>query len=111
MPELSGRTSFCSRARIRRRVRPIRNKRTRRTSGRILIGRVVSGVSMGLMDRPIVLCISAAAVLWLSARAGIWLREKRPKFAEREREDLVVVLGAALTLLGLVIGFSFSMAV
>jgi hypothetical protein len=50
------------------------------------------------------------AVLWLSAEAGIYLRGRgnpRPD----ERQDLSVILTATLTLLGLVIGFSFSMAV
>lgn len=48
-------------------------------------------------------------VLWLAARLGIWLGRKRG-LEEAEREDFAVVQTATLTLLGLIIGFSFSMA-
>jgi hypothetical protein len=48
---------------------------------------------------------------WLSAQTGAYLRRKRRILGEAEREDLGVILAAALTLLGLIIGFSFSMAV
>jgi hypothetical protein len=50
------------------------------------------------------------AVLWLSAETGIYLR-RRHDLRQDEREDLSVILTATLTLLGLVVGFSFSMAV
>jgi hypothetical protein len=43
---------------------------------------------------------------WLADWSRVWIRPLR----EREREDLGVVLSAALTLLGLLIAFSFSMA-
>ena len=49
------------------------------------------------------------AVLWLAAQFGIWLGRKRG-LQEAEREDFAVVEAATLTLLGLIIGFSFSMA-
>ncbi len=39
------------------------------------------------------------------------MRNKLGKLAEDEREDFAVVLAASLTLLGLIIGFSFSMAI
>jgi hypothetical protein len=54
------------------------------------------------------LCLLA---LWLSAQTGAYLRRSRRNLGEAEREDLGVILAAALTLLGLIIGFSFSMAV
>jgi len=50
-------------------------------------------------------------ILWISAQAGAFLRRKRGAPDEDERQDLGVVLAASLTLLGLVIGFTFSMAV
>jgi len=49
------------------------------------------------------------AVLWLAAQFGIWLGRKRG-LQETEREDFAVVQTATLTLLGLIIGFTFSMA-
>ena len=49
-------------------------------------------------------------VLWLSAQIGASLRKRRA-LREDEREDFGVVQTATLTLLGLIIGFSFSMAV
>ena len=49
-------------------------------------------------------------VLWLSAEIGASLRKRRA-LKEDEREDFGVVQAATLTLLGLIIGFSFSMAV
>jgi hypothetical protein len=48
--------------------------------------------------------------LWLSARIGGSLRRRR-SLEEDVRDDFGVILAATLTLLGLIIGFSFSMAV
>jgi hypothetical protein len=48
---------------------------------------------------------------WLSAQIGVWLRRRWPQMEEAVHKDLDVVLGAVLTLLGLIIGFSFSMAI
>ena len=48
--------------------------------------------------------------MWLSAQIGASLRRRRP-LKEEERDDFGVVQAATLTLLGLIIGFSFSMAV
>jgi hypothetical protein len=47
---------------------------------------------------------------WLSAFFGDICR-KRGLLKEEDREDLGVIQGAALTLLGLLIGFTFSMAI
>jgi hypothetical protein len=44
-------------------------------------------------------------------RQGDAIRRRYLPFKERERDDLTVVIGAMLTLLGLLIGFAFSMAV
>jgi hypothetical protein len=49
-------------------------------------------------------------LLWLSALMGAFVRRKR-NLKEDEYEDFNVVVAATLTLLGLIIGFSFSMAV
>jgi hypothetical protein len=64
---------------------------------------------MNLTDYPRYFFALSAIVLWLSARTGIHLRRRRIKL-EDEREDLGVILGSTLTLLGLIMGFSFSMA-
>ena len=50
-------------------------------------------------------------VLWLTAWVGWSALRKRRGLDEEAREDFGVVLGAALTLLALLIGFSFSMAI
>src|SRR5580698_2218824 len=48
-------------------------------------------------------------LLWLSARLGAALRKRQP-LDDGMRHDLDLVVAATLTLLGLIIGFSFSMA-
>ena len=50
-------------------------------------------------------------VLWLSAQVGDLIRKTFLPFQETERGDFTVVVSAMLTLLGLLIGFAFSMAV
>ncbi|HTP33119.1 MAG TPA: hypothetical protein VMJ75_13165 [Candidatus Acidoferrales bacterium] len=49
--------------------------------------------------------------LWLAAQAGTCLRRRLGKMQQDDRDDLTIVLTAGLTLLGLIVGFSFSMAV
>ena len=46
-----------------------------------------------------------------SAQIGDFLRNRVGALKEEDRDDFSVVLGATLTLMGLLIGFSFSMAV
>jgi hypothetical protein len=48
---------------------------------------------------------------WLAARIGDSVRKKIRPLEETQREDFGVVIAATLTLLGLIIGFSFSMAI
>jgi len=62
------------------------------------------------MTSPIFLFFFALLLLWVSERIGVAIRKRRP-LAEDMRHDFDVVLTAALTLLGLMIGFTFSMAV
>jgi hypothetical protein len=66
---------------------------------------------MDPMEFPILILISAFVVLFLAAEAGNFLRVKIRPFSEDQREDFGIILGATLTLLGLLIGFSFSMAI
>jgi hypothetical protein len=50
-------------------------------------------------------------VMWLSVRIGVFFRKRRRTVEENEREDFGTIMTAILTLLGLIIGFSFSMAI
>ena len=69
------------------------------------------GVSK-LVDFPLILFAVSLVALWLSAQAGDFLRKTvRPLKEEDEREDFSTVLSAALTLLALILAFSFSMAI
>jgi hypothetical protein len=58
----------------------------------------------------LIFCISFF-VLWLMAWVGWYVLRKRRGLDEEAREDFGVILGATLTLLALLIGFSFSMAI
>jgi hypothetical protein len=60
-------------------------------------------------DAPLAIFALSFVVMCLSARIGLLLRN-RLVLAEDEREDFDIVITATLTLLGLIIGFSFSMA-
>lgn len=60
---------------------------------------------------PLLVFIVSLIVLWLSAQIGAFLRRKLSPLQEDERQDLGTVLTATLTLLGLIIAFSFSMAI
>jgi len=60
---------------------------------------------------PLLVFVASLILLWIAARIGAAVRKKRPQMDEEAYHDLVVVLGATLTLLGLIIGFTFSMAV
>jgi len=55
--------------------------------------------------------VLSLVILWLATQAGVfWARKLRP-VKEDERDDLGLVISSSLTLLALIIGFSFSMAV
>jgi len=64
-----------------------------------------------LLTYPLAVFVVAFIVLSLATRAGVHVRRVSKHRQEDIGEDFKVVLGATLTLLGLVIGFSFSMAV
>ena len=63
-----------------------------------------------LLDRPLAFFVLSLLILWLSVQIGAFIRKKRP-LPEDERDDFALVINASLTLLALIIGFSFSMAV
>jgi hypothetical protein len=64
-----------------------------------------------LLDHPIVLLLVSLVILWIASRLGAYLRRLRPDAVSLDETDFNLVLGAMLTLLGLIIGFTFSMAV
>lgn len=61
-------------------------------------------------DYPLLVFVLSLLALWLSTQLGVYLAKRR-KLEEGTREDFGVILAATLTLLGLIIGFSFSMAI
>jgi len=63
------------------------------------------------MDFPLLVFAISFLAMWLSVRLGSSFRRWRLPLEEDEREDFRLVLGSTLTLLGLIIGFTFSMAV
>jgi hypothetical protein len=61
-------------------------------------------------DYPLLVFVGSFLALWLSAQIGASVLRRRRSLADEAREDFSVILAATLTLLGLIIGFSFSMA-
>lgn len=59
---------------------------------------------------PFLVFVLSFLILWLAAQIGVLLRRKFRPLDEDEYSDLGTVLAATLTLLGLFIAFSFSMA-
>jgi len=66
---------------------------------------------MNLMNAPLLVLALSLVVLTIAAAIGDAIRRWVIPLQEGDRNDFSVVLGANLTLLGLLIGFSFSMAV
>ena len=64
-----------------------------------------------LLDAPRLFVIASVVVLWLCSQLGAYASKKWWSPTEQERSDFNIILGATLTLMGLIIGFSFSMAV
>jgi hypothetical protein len=63
-----------------------------------------------IMNFPFTLSICALLCLWATARLGAFARGRFSRVEEEDHEAFQILLGAILTLLGLLIGFSFSMA-
>ena len=62
-----------------------------------------------LLNRPVIVFAVAFFLLWFAAWMGQRFRERRD-MADAIKTDFGVILAATMTLLGLIIGFSFSMA-
>ncbi len=59
---------------------------------------------------PLLVLAMGLLTLWLSAKIGAFFRKRRQNPQEAEREDFGFVVAGTMTLLALIIGFSFSMA-
>jgi hypothetical protein len=64
-----------------------------------------------LLDYPFLILVLSFTIFWVSASIGAWFRKRTHHLGEDAHEDFAFILGATLTLLGLIIGFTFSMAV
>jgi hypothetical protein len=64
-----------------------------------------------VMKYPLLVFVLSFFVMWLSVQIGAFFRRRQRRLDEEMREDIDLVLAATLTLLGLIIGFSFSMAI
>lgn len=62
------------------------------------------------MSSPLLVLLVSILALWGSAHLGAYISQKRPPMEQDERDDFGVLVAASLTLLGLIIGFSFAMA-
>lgn len=66
---------------------------------------------MSLMNIPFLVLLVSFVAMASAALIGDYFRERVGPINEEERDDFNIVLGATLTLLGLIIGFTFSMAI
>jgi len=63
-----------------------------------------------LVDHPILFALVSFVALWTCAWLGTTLLRERIRAPNELKADFIVILSATLTLLGLIIGFTFSMA-
>jgi len=66
---------------------------------------------MTLVSYPLVVLALSFVTFWLSALLGALVLKRYSAFDGGTREEFGLIVGATLTLLGLLIGFSFSMAI
>src|SRR5882757_4047562 len=64
-----------------------------------------------LFRQPFFLLLVTFFALWAAARTGLAFGKKHHGALDEDREDFTFIVGATLTLLGLIIGFTFSMSV
>jgi hypothetical protein len=64
-----------------------------------------------LLDVPLALFVCSLIALWLIAGAGYFAQKIWRPLRREEQDEFKTVQGAALTLLGLIVGFSFAMSV
>jgi hypothetical protein len=66
---------------------------------------------MTALDHPFVVFVVALVLQWMAALAGDRIRRQVRPFRQGERKDFDILRTGSLSLLGLLIGFSFAMAV
>jgi hypothetical protein len=64
-----------------------------------------------LISQPIFVILITFTTMWLSANLGALYGKRMRPLKDEKRDDFGTVLAATLTLLGLLIGFTFSMAI
>jgi hypothetical protein len=64
-----------------------------------------------LLNHPYLVFVLSLVVLWFSSTLGAFISQRLRRLKEEERDDFGVVQTAILTLLGLLIGFTFSISV
>lgn len=64
-----------------------------------------------LLDYPLLIFVITLVALWLATYVGAFFGRNLRPLKNDERDDFALVTNASLTLLALIIGFSFSMAV
>lgn len=63
------------------------------------------------LDYPVLVLVASLVIFWFAAWIGEQIHARHGERIEFNHEDFTFVLGGTLTLLGLIIGFTFSMAV
>lgn len=64
-----------------------------------------------IFNQPSHILVISFIIFWAASLTGYWLGLRAHKMGKETSDDLKLVLGGALTLLGLIVGFTFSMAV
>ena len=62
------------------------------------------------LDHPFLILVASLSAFWVSAQIGAWFRKKTRNVEESVADDFTFVLGGIMTLLALITGFTFSMA-
>src|SRR5258707_15302795 len=63
------------------------------------------------LDYPLLILVVSLLTFSVSSSIGAWVRNRRRNEEADDRDDFKFILGGTLTLLGLIIGLTFSMAV
>jgi hypothetical protein len=63
-----------------------------------------------LTHYPVLVFVLTLPAMWLASLAGLLLRNRQARVGEKRSEDFDLIVAATLTLLALIIGFTFSMA-
>ena len=64
-----------------------------------------------LLNYPLLVLVFSLVTFYLAGWVGAVLRKRRGEVAKDEREDFSLIMTGTLTLLALIIGFTFSMAI